>query len=254
MRRTRVRSLLVAPLAAALLAGLVAGPRTASVAYADEVDASTTVATMTSHTPFGGTVSGSYTRTAGGWRQEITFNAPGGTGPIRRAMQAYYTTTTPAGTYWREDPGTGGIWLINARTGKAAGRVHTPWAYDRLGNELPVNLKVAGLDGELFLLQLTLPSTRDRFPVTVDPHFTWGWVTGTIYFNKQETALFAVSVGAVNTMVSFVPPPWGTILKVYAALITAQAGTAIALGQCVSVNSVGLVFRYSGSEGDGYCR
>jgi hypothetical protein len=119
---------------------------------------------------------------------------------------------------------------------------------------LPVSLKVAGLDGEQFRLQLNLPSTRDRYPVTVDPHFTWGWVTGTIYFNRQETALFAAGTGLTSKMASLLPAPWGTVLSVYAAVLTAVAASAFALGQCVSMNSVGLAFRYSGSEGDGYCR
>jgi hypothetical protein len=125
MRHRGVRSLLLAvALVAATLAETVV-PGTGSVAHADEVDASTTTATVASHSSFPGNISGTYTRTAGGWRREIIFNRPPGTGPLRTFMQVYYSTTTPPGTFWREDPDTGGIWLINASTGKAAGRVHT---------------------------------------------------------------------------------------------------------------------------------
>jgi hypothetical protein len=162
MRHRPARSLLVIVLTSALL-GLSA--------------------ILAANTPFAGPKTQSSFRTAGGWRKEITIGAPPGTGPFKRYWQMDWGTTTPVGSFWRVDPEGRGVWLINASTGKIAGRVHTPWGYDRLGNRIPTSLTIAGLDGEVLRLSYTLPATRDRFPVTIDPHFTWGWITGTIYFN-----------------------------------------------------------------------
>jgi hypothetical protein len=53
---------------------------------------------------------------------------------------------------------------------------------------------------------------------TTDAHYTWGVVTGTVYFNTSTAAL------------------------------------AIARGKCVKVKSTGVVGMYGGSQGDGYCR
>lgn len=241
----------------AVVASLTVGaavPASSAAAPADEIDASTTTATMASHTVYPGTIGATFSTTAQAWRREVVFNAPPGTGPFTRFMQVYYATKVPVGTFWKADNAVGGLWLINARTGKAAASVHAPWAYDRLGSRLPVQLTLAGPDSDQFKLSLVLPATRDRFPVTVDPHYTWGWITGTVYFNREETEAFAISTEAVSILAEIAPPPWGTVLSIYATVLNIVAQIAIADAECVALKSNGVVFAYSGSEGDGYCR
>jgi hypothetical protein len=258
MHQLRARSLLVIAALTVVLLGATTIPAIAPSAHADEIDASTTTATLAGGTLFAGPMTPTSYRTAGGWRKEVTIGAPPGTGLFKRYWEMQWGTTTPAGSFWRLDPEGGGVWLMNASTGKIAGRVHTPWGYDRLGSRIPTRLTIGGLDGDYLRLSYTLPATRDRFPVTIDPHFTWGWITGTIYFNKQETALIGVGGGLLASMIASAPPPWNAVLALYSTYITTLAGIASASNQCIAVRSQPLLgsiaYLYSGSAGDGYCR
>jgi hypothetical protein len=88
-----------------------------------------------------------------------------------------------------------------------------------------------------------------EFPVVADPKYTWGWVTGTIYFNKVETKKFAAGVGVAAFIATFAGP-WAPLLRGIATWIGVVAGWAIADGACVKVKSTLQVSEYRG----GYCR
>lgn len=189
----------------------------------------------------------------GGWRKEITVPAPPNGGIYPTVGTLDFTWRTPPMTFWRADD-LGGIWLMSANTGKAVAHVNAPWARDRYGTKLGASMKITGLDGDGIRITYTRPSTRDRYPITIDPHYTWGWITGTIYFNKSETAKLAVGASAVLSLSGLLPAPWPAVVIPQATLIAYQAGIAQLNGVCVWVRSNSQVGSYSGSAGDGYCQ
>ena len=62
------------------------------------------------------------------------------------------------------------------------GHVDTPWAKDATGKQLNTSFTVSGNT-----LTQKVSTAGAKFPVTADPHYTWGWVTGTVYYNRAET-------------------------------------------------------------------
>jgi hypothetical protein len=129
--------------------------------------------------------------------------------------------------------------------------IEQPWARDANGRALPTTFSLNGN-------QLTQRvETKDAvFPVVADPHYTWGWISGTVYFNRSETARIARSSSAVGLggLASF---PWGTMFTLFYYVIRSQASTAYSLGGCYKISSA---FRGSTMPWDkftyfgGYCR
>ena len=78
-------------------------------------------------------------------------------------------------------------------------------------------LIAAKVDGNT-ITQIVETDETTAYPVVADPHFTWGWLTGTVYFNKWETlALCSGSFHTLNTLV--ILPFWLPILLAVAAAI-----------------------------------
>lgn len=137
---------------------------------------------------------------------------------------------------------------VNNAEGKLVGGFKTPWAKDATGAPVPTTLSVSDN-----VLEQTVDFGPDTaFPVTADPHFTWGIVTGHVYFNRQETRILAVGGGVV----SWLPTPvtvWG------GRGLAAWAGTAAATNQCVFVKVggsapvAGIPIEQIGYYNDGYC-
>ena len=73
----------------------------------------------------------------------------------------------------------------------------------------------------------------------------WGWITGTLYFNKIETQL-AQSTGFLMWMATLLPPPFGQLIPAYGAWITTAAGIARAHGRCLEIKSSFAVLDYAG--------
>jgi len=132
--------------------------------------------------------------------------------------------------------------------GKPASRFDVPWAVDSTGAAVPTSLQIQG-----HTIVQTVEHSQN-YPVVADPHYTWGWISGTVYFNKSETIKFAAGAWAVTAWANWAPPPFGQILASLAAYIALVASWAAADGRCVYVNTYGHVGIYSGSAGDGYCR
>ena len=130
---------------------------------------------------------------------------------------------------------------------KALGSFQPPWAKDASGAAIPTSYSLAGN-----VLSQVIDVRGATFPVTADPHYTWGWVSGTVYFNKSETK--AIALG--GTVVSWIPTPYTVI---GGRTLIAWAGIAVAANRCIKLK-VGLTYYinsiayYSGNEGDGYCR
>ena len=90
-------------------------------------------------------------------------------------------------------------------------------------------------------------------PATPGLHYTWGNITGTVYFNREETATASFAAG-MTAMGALAAEPFGAIIAAKAAQISIVAGTANLAGRCLKIKSNGRVGIYSGSDGDGYCQ
>lgn len=141
--------------------------------------------------------------------------------------------------------GAGGYDLVRTTADGAISFAHldAPWARDGDGRTVPTSFS---LDGNTVVQNV---DTRGAtFPITADPHYTWGWVTGTIYFNKHETRLFTAYGTAVG-LVASLGGPWAPLLRGYVAYLMTVAGKASADGKCLKVKSTLTAYEYSG----GYC-
>ncbi|MFC9279701.1 hypothetical protein [Streptomyces collinus] len=135
------------------------------------------------------------------------------------------------------------------------GHVDAPWAKDANGNPVPTSYS---LDGNT-LVQTIETGPDTAYPVVADPHYTWGIITGTVYFNKKETKLLALG----GTVVSWIPNPAAVV---GGRSLAAIAGVAVAADKCVKIKvNPGLAVLspsaavagsgyYSGKSGDGYCK
>ncbi|MFB8122446.1 hypothetical protein ACFVG1_21555 [Streptomyces bacillaris] len=163
----------------------------------------------------------------------------------------------PAGATLIAD-GAGGYDIVTSANGAGAatrGHVDAPWAKDANGNSVPT---IYSLDGNT-LVQTIETGPDTAYPVVADPHYTWGIITGTVYFNKKETKLLALG----GTVVSWIPNPAAVV---GGRSLAAIAGAAVAADKCVKIKvnpglaplSPGAAVSgsgyYSGKSGDGYCK
>ncbi|WP_031155363.1 hypothetical protein [Streptomyces erythrochromogenes] len=137
----------------------------------------------------------------------------------------------------------------------ARGHIDAPWAKDANGKAVPTSYR---LDGNT-LVQTIETGPDTAYPVVADPHYTWGIISGTVYFNKSETKVLALG----GTVVSWLPHPAAVV---GGRTLAGVAGYAVATDQCVkfkvypglaplspaaALSGSGV---YGGSAGDGYCR
>lgn len=130
-------------------------------------------------------------------------------------------------------------------TGAVVGTISQPWARDAAGRALPTSFAVSGNT-----VTQHVDTTGAVYPVTADPKWTWGIITGTVYFNKHETSVIAASSDWVNKLSIFIPGIWSTIIGLYAAVVHAMAKHAKEAGGCVKLKSTGVPGIYFG----GYCK
>ncbi len=142
----------------------------------------------------------------------------------------------------------GGV-VLKDSAGKYVGRVSAPWAYDAAGRALHTSFAVQG-----DTIVQHVDTQGASFPIVIDPHFTFGIITGTVYFNKNETSDIAFVPGALDGLSAALPPPFDVLLGVYSIYLLAESSSAEASGKCVYIKTTGQVGSYSGSEGDGYCQ
>ncbi|WP_155291148.1 hypothetical protein [Rhodococcoides fascians] len=159
-----------------------------------------------------------------------------------------FPLTLPDGAGTEPQPD-GSINILNS-TGKPIGSFTAPWAKDSAGKAVPTSISIE----EGVLIQKVDLSSTQSFPVTADPHYTWGIVTGTAYFNRYETQRIG-SLGAVTGLAgAFLPPPFDALVITYGAALSLAASADYNNGHCVAINSVGVIREYWGGDGDGYCR
>ncbi|MFE9469423.1 hypothetical protein ACFYNW_38630 [Streptomyces virginiae] len=154
--------------------------------------------------------------------------------------------------------GAGGYDIVTSAGGAGAvarGHIDAPWAKDANGKAVPTSYS---LDGNT-LVQTIKTSSDTAFPVVADPHYTWGIISGTVYFNKSETKVLALG----GSVVSWLPHP---AAEVGGRTLAGVAGYAVATDQCIKFKvypglaplSPALALSgsgvYGGSAGDGYCR
>jgi len=141
----------------------------------------------------------------------------------------------------------GGVLVI--QNGKWVGRFSAPWAVDANNRSLPTSYSITSNT-----ITQTVDTTGAQFPVVSDPHYTWGIITGTVYFNKTETAKAAASSASITALAFLAPPPFDVVLAVSASYYSLVAGYAVIDHKCLEVKSDGLAYEYSGTQGDGYCQ
>jgi hypothetical protein len=83
---------------------------------------------------------------------------------------------------------------INVWAGDAiVATVATPWAIDAQGMAIPTSYRIDGTT----IIQ-TVSHDGAAYPVVADPQFTWGWVTGTVYFTRAETNAASTVAGFIG--------------------------------------------------------
>lgn len=115
-----------------------------------------------------------------------------------------------------------------------AATVAPPWAIDANGFAVPTRFEIRGSS----LVQV-VDHEGAAYPVVADPKYTWGWVTGTTYYNRKETR-------------SLKTRSYGYIV---AAALCAAFGTQTAGVACAVAGAVVAQWNYvaSNAYGDGKC-
>ncbi|MFF4537500.1 hypothetical protein [Streptomyces aureus] len=177
--------------------------------------------------------------TDGGFRALFTLedaNAP---------RQQSFKLTLPEGATTRQTA-EGGLIVFDA-SGKITGGLETPWAKDANGAPVPTSYRVEGDT----VTQVVEPGANAAYPIVADPKWTWGIISGTVYFNKKETAHLASNAGFVAVLFAAAPPPFDAYGILNAANISRVAWNAGSDGKCVEVKvPTFLPYEYKG----GYCK
>ena len=136
------------------------------------------------------------------------------------------------------------------------GQFGAPWAKDNNGKTLKTSYKVSGNT----ITQTVDPNTA-QYPITADPKFTWGWVSGTAYLDRGETRTVSTSLGEAALVCSAImvgSPPGGATCVVIALQMEVQARTANSRNQCVKLKLAGLppFYQYAGTYiySGGHCK
>lgn len=177
--------------------------------------------------------------TDGGFRALFTLddaNAP---------RQQSFGLTLPEGATTRRTA-EGGLVVFDA-SGKIIGGLETPWAKDANGAPVPTAYRVEGDT----VTQTVEADANAAYPIVADPKWTWGIISGTVYFNKKETAHLASNAGFVAVLFAAAPPPFDAYGILNAANISRVAWNAGSDGKCVEVKvPTFLPYEYKG----GYCK
>ncbi|MFJ9461608.1 hypothetical protein ACIRST_41875 [Kitasatospora sp. NPDC101447] len=146
-------------------------------------------------------------------------------------------------------PADGGYDIVqNGGSGAAfsMGHIDAPWAKDAAGKSLHTAYRLEGNT----LVQSIDTDKNTAYPVVADPKWTWGWVTGTVYFDKNETGHVAADSAFLAAVFVAAPPPFNVYGVLNAANISRVAWNAQNDNQCVEVKiPLFTAYEYSG----GYC-
>jgi hypothetical protein len=124
--------------------------------------------------------------------------------------------------------------------------IAAPWTHDATNTPLTTTYTITPTT----LTQTITTTPTTTYPVTADPKITWGIITGTIYFNKEETAFIAAGSSFVFALAKDLPSPWNFVLMAVAGFVGARAAAALSVGKCLAIKSDLYVYDYRGS----YCK
>ena len=119
--------------------------------------------------------------------------------------------------------------------GLARSGFDAPWARDAEGRDIATSYAV---DGTTIVQHLEVPADA-VYPLEADPKHTWGWVTGTAYYNRPETRSLKTRSYA-----------YVVAAGLCAAFGTQTAGAACAIGAAVALQ---WTFVANNAYGDGKC-
>ncbi|WP_246815793.1 hypothetical protein [Corynebacterium sp. HMSC28B08] len=124
------------------------------------------------------------------------------------------------------------------QNGGIAIRISEPWAKDAHGRNLETWFTTDGKE----LTQHVEKNESATYPITADPRWNWGNISGHIYFSKEETrklAAGAAGAAAVGPFWLAVPPPFGPAIAGWWAKnsihVTETATRAVAGKKCVQL-------------------
>ena len=143
----------------------------------------------------------------------------------------------------------GSIDVVDA-DGFTIGAFKAPWARAADGTVVETSYTVEGRT----IVQSVATADEALYPVVADPEFDWGWVTGTIYFNRAETALICFSAYTALVAMRDTAPLWagtiiGTVILVALIGVALIACSANLAGKCIKLKSYApYAFVYSGNR------
>ena len=101
--------------------------------------------------------------------------------------------------------------------------IEAPWAFDALGNKIPSEYTI---QGDTLVLNVAHDMAA-AYPVVADPVWTWGIVSGTAYFSRDETVMVAGSIATLAPLLILMPPPFNLAIAGYALTIYGWAVSAL---------------------------
>ena len=162
--------------------------------------------------------------------------------------QLNYNVTIPEGSIL-ELVDDGSIDVID-HNGFTIGRFLPPWALAADGSRVETSYKLEG-----FTITQTVESTsKDSYPIVADPEFTWGWISGTIYFSRSETQQICLWGAFAFGMMRLGAPIWawtvmGAVLTIAAGTIAIIACGIYNTGQCLKIKSYSpYIFTHNGNR------
>ena len=137
----------------------------------------------------------------------------------------------------------GGGVSITDSMGEVDMAIPPPWAYDASGSVVASDYS---LEGTTLTLNIH-PGSSAVYPIIADPVFTWGWVTGTVYFNKLETRMICTNTAQSLAWLG-ITGFWYPILVALGWYLTIYSCIAGITDRCIKVKSYGSVFIYAGTH------
>jgi hypothetical protein len=155
-----------------------------------------------------------------------------------------FPLSLPAGVSAVED-GEGGFDLVRAggpagAAGFSVGSIAAPWAKDATGQAVPTRYSLNGSE----LVQTVQPGSNVQYPIVADPRYTWGYVSGTVYYNRSETRNMKTASAAATAaagICAFFGAETAGAACVLSAAVYGQwlyvAGNAYGDGKCLKIKA-----------------